>query len=295
MELGGIMAEYVVTGSTGLLGRAFMQRLGSSHAVTIQRARLDADQPDAVLDAILEANPRRIINCAAHTDLEAAERDPRLDEKVNSRLPAILAEAARRCDAVLVHFSSTGCYGDWKETPYSESDETRPTTAHHRAKIAGEDAVRRSGAHHIILRTGWLYGGAPGQSKNFVWRRLLEARSTKRMTSDASQRGCPTFVDDLVGQTLAVIEAGEEGVFNATAHGGPSRYEYVKEIVAVSGLDCEVEPGAAFARLAPVSPNETAVNARLQRLGLDYMRSWNIALAPYVNSLMNSAEWRSSD
>lgn len=287
------MAEYVVTGATGLLGSAFMQRLGNSDVVAIPRERLDADQPTVVMEAILAANPRRIINCAAHTDLEAAERNPGVDAKVNARLPAVIADAARRCGALLVHFSSTGCYGAWKDTPYSEADEVRPTTAHHRAKVAGEEAVRRSGCEHVIIRTGWLYGGAPGQPKNFVWRRLLEARSVTSMTSDASQRGCPTFVDDLTGQALVIIEAGELGLFNVTARGGPSRYEYVKEIVAASGLNCTVAPGAAFARLAPVSPNEVAVNARLQRLGLDRMPDWNAALAPYVRSLMKSEEWQS--
>ena len=124
----------------------------------------------------------------------------------------MVADAALSTGALLIHMSSTGCYGDWKSEPYAESDALQPTSAHHKAKKAGEDAVIASGCRHLIVRTGWLYGGAPTDKKNFVWKRLLEARDAERMTSDASQRGCPTFVDDLADQMLALAEAGGAGV-----------------------------------------------------------------------------------
>ncbi len=287
------MNKCVVTGAGGLLGQAFADLLSGADLCKISRDHLDADHPEAVTGRILAAEPDCIINCAAHTDLEAAERDPDIDYKVNARLPAVIAEAARISGALMVHFSSTGCYGNWKRSPYTEDDELRPDSAHHRAKKAGEDAIRRSGCRHIILRAGWLYGGTAKQPKNFVWRRLVEARSIDRMTSDGSQRGCPTFAGDLARQTMAIIGARHTGTFNATAHGSAYRYEYVKEIVAAAGLDCVVEAGPPFKRLAPVSPNETAVNARLQHLKLDIMQDWHLPLQDYVRSLLGSEEWKS--
>jgi dTDP-4-dehydrorhamnose reductase len=289
--MGDALTKFIVTGAGGLLGQAFVNMLGGADVCKISRDRLDADRPTAVIDAILAASPQFILNCAAHTDLEAAERESELDFKVNARLPAAIAEAARVSGALLVHFSSTGCYGNWKSEPYSEDDEMRPTTAHHRAKKAGEDAIRLSGCRHLILRTGWLYGGAASQPKNFVWRRLVEARSLNKMTSDGSQRGSPTYVEDLARQTLAIIDSDQTGTFNATAHGAAYRYEYVREVFEAAELPCAVEAGPPFKRLAPVSPNESAVNARLQALGLDLMQDWRLPLRGYVRSLLVSDEW----
>jgi dTDP-4-dehydrorhamnose reductase len=280
------LSRIILTGAGGLLGSAFRAALTGESVVSIGRSQLDADAPDALAQIVRDAAPELVINCAAHTDLEAAERDPTADFKVNGRLPGVIGEICKRENATLLHFSSTGCYGDWKSTPYSEDDEVRPTTAHHRAKLAGEDAIRGSGCRHMILRTGWLYGGLPDQPKNFVWRRLVEARATDVMISDASQRGCPTYVVDLVRQALLMIRQSLQGVFNVTAQGNASRYEYVAAIVAAAQLACVVKPGPPFKRLAPVSPNETAVNARLQKLGLDQMPQWRESLSAYVVSVL---------
>lgn len=273
-----------------MLGAAVVEALSGEEVRTAGREALDVRRPQAVLDLVGEAEV--VINCAADTDVEGAERDPDRAFAANGVLPGLLGTACRRAGATLVHLSSTGCYGDWKTEPYTEEDPVRPTTAHHRSKIAGEIAVRESGCEHLILRTGWLYGGPPAGAKNFVWKRLVEARGGGRMTSDASQRGVPTFAPAVADQALAVLRSGVRGTFNLVAQGSASRFDYVSEIVRRSGLPCGVEPGPAFKRLAAVSPNETAVNWRLGLLGLDRMPDWREPLGAYVDGLMASPEWR---
>jgi dTDP-4-dehydrorhamnose reductase len=280
-----------LTGAGGLLGGAFRAALTGQNVFTLGRHELDVDAPDLLVQAVRHHTPELVINCAAHTDVEAAERNPDLDFKVNGRLPGVIGDICRRHNASLIHFSSTGCYGNWKSTPYSEEDDVRPTTAHHRAKLAGEAAVRASGCRHLILRTGWLFGGLPNQPKNFVWNRLIEACANEVMTSDASQHGCPTYVLDLARQTLLLARRSVEGTFNAVAHGSASRYEYVAAIVAAAGLSCVVKPVPGFKRLAPVSSNETAVNVRLKQLNIDQMREWQPSLQTYVSLLMASLAW----
>ncbi len=275
-----------------MLGSAVVEVFAGRTIVAAGRSQLDVDRPDDIAALVNEARPDAVINCAAHTDVEGAERDPDLDSAANARLPGLLAEAARGVGAVMVQISSTGCYGDWKKEPYTEDDPLRPTTAHHRAKAAGEAAVRDSGAEHLILRTSWLYGGPPGGPKNFVWKRLLEARGAERMSSDAAQRGVPTSAREVARQIAVLLDASARGTFNVVAHGAASRFEYVAEIVRLSGLPCVVEPGPAFKRLAAVSPNETALNRRLGLLGLDVMTDWREPLAAYVGQLMSSPEWR---
>ena len=289
------MSRIVLTGAGGLLGSAFKGALREFSVTTLGRDHLDADAPGDLSSLIRSADPELLINCAADTDVERAERDASMNLKVNAQLPAVIAEICKRYDIKLVHFSSTGCYGNWKSTPYVDDDELRPPTAHHRAKAMGEDAVRNSGCRYLILRTGWLFGGGPEQPKNFVWKRLLESRSSKELFSDASQRGCPTHVVDLVKQVLLMARTGLDGTFNVTSQGSASRYEYVSAIVAASGVPCVVKPGPPFARLARVSANETARNARLQSLGLDCMPGWQDSIRSYVSDLLTSPAWLALD
>ncbi len=290
---GGRFVKLLVAGAGGMLGSAVVDAFESHEVTTAGRDRLDVRRPGEVAELVRQARPDVVINCAAHTDVEGAERDLDAAFAANALLPGLLATAARQARAVFVHISSTGCYGDWKSEPYIEADPLRPTTAHHRSKAAGEEAVRHSGAEHLILRTGWLYGGPPAGAKNFVWRRLIEARGADRITSDASQHGVPTFAPAVAGQIAVLLEAGVRGTFNVTAQGSASRFEYVAEIVRRSGLPCRVEPGPAFKRLAAVSPNETARNYSLGLLGLDRMADWREPLAAYVAELLRSSEWRS--
>lgn len=285
------MTRTLILGAGGMLGQAFVRLLGDD-AVPASRGDLDIANISAIERLVAGSGAALVINCAAHTNVDAAESDPGPAFAVNALLPGIVGTACRHAGVLMVHVSSTGCYGAWQDGAYSEEDAPRPTTAHHRSKLSGEAAVRESGAEHLIVRTGWLFGGAADSPKNFVWKRMVEAAGAARMTSDATQRGNPTFVDDLARQVMHAAAAGYRGTVNAVAHGGASRYEYVRRIVEAAGLPCAVEPSTTpFARPAPVSPNEVAENTRLGLLGLDIMPGWGDALDAYVARLKASPEW----
>lgn len=286
--------KIVLTGAKGLLGSAFLQtfqRAEDLEIFTFQREELDIGKPKEILGILYDIKPDYVVNCAAHTNVEAAERDPQADYQVNAELPKLIAEACTRMRAKIIHFSSTGCYGDWKANPYTEDNQLCPTTMHHRAKRDGEDFIIKAGCEHIILRLGWLYGGAPAAKKNFVWNRLVEASKVSRLVSDATQKGCPTYVEDVVGQVLRVVNAKQTGIFNVTAHGCASRFDYVSEIVNAAKLRCVVTPGPAFVRMAPVSANEVSVNQKLGQKALDQMPEWRSSLNTYVQKLLVSPEW----
>jgi len=285
----------LLSGAGGMLGTAFKSALESDSRVElicIGRAELEVTEPGRLLDLIERAQPSVVLNCAAHTDVEEAERTPDVAFRANWILPGVLATACRRQQALLVHFSSTGCYGRSKQTPYSEEDRLEPTTVHHRSKALGEEAVRETGCEFLILRTGWLFGGQPGHAKNFVWKRLIEARSSSRMVSQASQIGNPTFVGDIAQLTLHLTRTGLRGIYNCVSRGSASRFEYVRRIVQTAGLPCVVEPTTMpFQRLAQVSPNEAAVNYRLTQLGMNTMPEWENAVDAYVAVLIKTKEW----
>lgn len=288
------LKRIVLTGCKGLLGSAFLEALSSFEVWPLEHRDLENHEEGKILELFDSIKPDTVFNCAAHTDLEAAERDPALDYRTNAQLPGLIAVACKKFGVTMVHFSSTGCYGRWKTTPYTEEDALHPTTKHHIAKRDGEDAIRMSGCNWLIFRLGWLYGGAPKMRKNFVWNRLIEAASVSQLSSDASQMGCPTYVKDVVQQSMRVVDADHTGVFNLTAHGYASRFEYVSEIIKASKLLCSVTPRQAFSRLAPVSGNEMALNQRLQQIGLDTMPDWRTPLNAYVQELITSPEWLAS-
>jgi dTDP-4-dehydrorhamnose reductase len=289
------VTRFLLTGASGMLGTEFQNQLRGAEVVTLTRSDLEGADTPRVVAICREARPEIVLNCAAHTDLEAEELEPAVGYEANASLPGKLAVACCAVGATMVHFSSTGCYGRWKDDPYVDGDALEPTTAHHFNKCEGEKKVSAAGCRYLIFRLGWLYGGIPGARKNFVWNRLLEAASRAEMTSDQSQRGCPTHVSDVVKHTLSVLNAGSTGVFNLVAHGTATRFDYVSEIVRASRLLCSVKPGPAFARRAPVSPNETAKNKRLQDLNLDRMRDWRISLSEYVEEVVSTADWPQQD
>ena len=281
----------LLTGASGMLGSAFFRALGDE-AIVVPRGDLDIRDIGKIEGLVGRAGAEVVVNCAAHVNPEIVEGNPDPAYSANTLLPALLAMACRRASIALVHFSSTGCYGAWKSTPYTEEDRLEPTTVHHRSKISGENAIRDSGCEHLILRLGWLFGGNAFHTKNFVWRRLLEASSSDRISSDTTQRGSPTHVDDVAEHCLRLIRLGLRGTYNCVAQGEVTRFDYVSRIVEAARLDCQLEPVYAFKRSAPVSPNEAAINYRLRLLGLDEMPLWSVSLDRYVARVLQWPEWK---
>jgi dTDP-4-dehydrorhamnose reductase len=275
-----------ITGAGGMLGSALGARLAGKEVLPIGRGALDVTHAAALRVMLREFRPEVVVNCAADTDVEGAESDPARCFAANALLPELLAQFCRDSGARLVHFSSAGCYGDYKTTPYVDYDPLRPSTTHHRAKAAGEAAVREAGGRHLILRLGWLYGGGAGHLKNFVWNRIVEARGSPEIGADPYQTGSPTFVGDVVAQTMTLLEAELSGTYNCVAGGAVPRLDYVSRIVAAAGLSTRIVP-RRFVRRATVSPNEAAINEKLDLLGLNVMPEWGKALDQYIKRLLS--------
>ncbi len=282
--------KLMISGSSGLLGGALLKLAAARghRCVALDRAAvgmsLDATAAGA-LDELFDG-VNHFIHAAANTDVERCELDPAACYRDNVLLTELLAGAARRCGVLMSFVSSTGVYGTHQDTPWAEFDEARPSTRHHHSKLLGEQAVLAANWSNLVVRTGWLFGGDPRASKNFVAKRILEARTAHDgiISSNQQQRGCPTLVDDLAERMLDLIEMRAHGIFNVVNTGLASRFEYVREIVRGAGLDVEVRPVVAgdFRRIAPVSDNEMALNWRADELGLAAMRSWQDALSDYL-------------
>lgn len=280
--------KMLLTGAGGLLGSAIAAAAGPGCAA-LAREQVWGRTPAALAELL--AGHDVLVHAAANTNVEQCERDPATCYRDNLLLTELLARAAAVAGVRCAFISSTGIYGTTAATPYREYDTPAPTTHHHRSKYLAEQAVLALAPANLVLRTGWLFGGAPASPKNFVARRLDEARAAladgRALQANAEQRGNPSFVGDVAAQLLLLLEQGHAGVFNCVNDGTASRHEYVRAIVALAGLPLAVEPigAGAFQRRAPVSPNEMADNWKMRALGLPAMPAWQDSLARYLHTL----------
>ena len=281
--------KILVTGAGGLLGSTILSLFKDTyHIVGYTRHDLDVVDYKEVQDKISFEKPDIIIHGAANTNADECEGNKNLAYNVNAIGTQNIVNAILRSNknTVLVYLSSTGIYGAGKNSPYTESDPVSPTTVHHKSKLEGEKVVQNLNKY-LIIRTGWLFGGGVKHEKNFVYKRYLEARNKDYIYSDNSQRGNPTYVENLASQIQFMLTEGVFGIFNCVDSGVTSRYEYVKKIIELFGLDCKVKQGSKemFKRIAPVSFNESAINYKLDLMGINFMTPWEKSLEKYIDQV----------
>ncbi|MFC5801021.1 dTDP-4-dehydrorhamnose reductase [Streptomyces formicae] len=235
--------RWLVTGAGGMLGRDVLAELGAGPDDTVTglgRDGLDITDPAAVHAAV--AGHHLVVNCAAWTDVDGAERAEEAATAVNGTGVRNLARACAGSGALLLHVSTDYVLPGDARQPYAESAPTGPVNAYGRGKLAGERAVAellpRTG---YTVRTAWLYGA---HGRNFVTTVLDLA--TRRETLDvvADQHGQPTWSRALARQLAALGRAAlagraPAGVYHGTAAGRTTWYGLARETFRLCGLDPE--------------------------------------------------------
>ena len=230
----------LVTGSSGQLGRALKElACGSRHRFVFTSPdacedglRVDITDRSSVMRAV-SAGVDVIINCAAYTDVEAAQDNPREAMDVN----------AGAAGAVLVHISTDYVFDGKANTPYREDAEASAVNVYGMTKLEGERAVVGSGCRHIILRTSWLYSGS---GRNFFVSIAEKTAELPRIRVVNDQVGSPTYAGDLAYAIMHIIEnnllEGRSGIYHYANQGLCSRYDFAKEICDALGHLCTIEP-----------------------------------------------------
>lgn len=232
------MARILVTGSQGQVGHCLTQQLqGKVELLAVDRDVLDITHRDAVFRKVERFQPDVIINAAAHTAVDRAEKEVELSEAINSKGPQYLAEAAEQVNSLILHISTDYVFaGDAPLThSYQENESVNPQGVYGRSKLAGEKAVAKACSRHIILRTAWVFGE---HGNNFVktMLRLGKARDTLSVIRD--QVGGPTYAGDIAAALIKMTETAldkksvQYGVYHFTGQPFVSWFEFAEAIFA---------------------------------------------------------------
>lgn len=241
----GAMRNILVTGCRGQLGNE-IQRLAPQYAETCRFFFTDKDELDitdrkAVYAFIEEHGVDLVINCAAFTAVDKAEDEPELCDLLNHVAPGYLAEAVESVGGNMIQVSTDYVFDGTGHVPYREDAPTSPRTVYGQTKLAGEEAVIRSCAGSMVIRTAWLYSTFGG---NFVKTMLRLGKERNELGVVFDQIGSPTYARDLARAIMAAVDKGiVPGVYHYTNEGVCSWFDLTKAIHRLAGItDCQVRP-----------------------------------------------------
>jgi dTDP-4-dehydrorhamnose reductase len=247
----------VLLGSAGQVGVALAGALRCFAEVTaFDRESLDVADLEALRGALRASRPDVVVNAAAFTDVDRAEKEEATATRVNGEAVAVMGEECRALRAALVHYSTDFVFDGLASRPYREDDPTGPLGAYGRSKLAGERALE--GAPALVLRTAWVY--SPGR-RSFVASilRLARERETLRIVSD--QVGSPTFAGDLAWATALLVHAARSdpfgafdearGIYHLAGEGTATRFELAEAAIAA-------DPRASEHKVRKLEPIGTA-------------------------------------
>jgi dTDP-4-dehydrorhamnose reductase len=250
----------LLAGKQGQVGaelNTMLLRLGELSA--FDRETLDLTKPAQIREVIQRTRPQVIVNAAAYTAVDVAQKEAGLARAINTDAPAVMAEEAKKCGALLVHYSTDYVFDGCKNSPYQEDDRTNPINEYGRSKLGGEEAIRESGAAHLILRTAWVYGT---RGRNFLLTilRLATEREELRVVND--QFGAPTWCRAIAAGTTDTVEKALQltrgadwkmcGTYHLTAGGVTTWHDFVVQILEEART---ISPGTPwFARATGGKP-----------------------------------------
>lgn len=241
--------KILVTGANGQLGNE-VRILAKQHSdwefIFSDISQHPDGEPTEFLDITspiaMEGKLDAIINCAAYTNVDAAEDNEELAYKLNATAAGNLAQLAKTKGATLIHISTDYVFDGKHTTPCKEDDKPCPVSAYGRTKLSGEIAVQESGCRYAIIRTAWLYSEF---GKNFMktMLKLTQERPSVNVVDD--QVGTPTYALDLAKAIFTILIKGiegKEGIYHFSNEGVCSWYDFAKEIASLEGNGDKVHP-----------------------------------------------------
>ncbi len=277
------MKKVLIVGNKGQLGTDCMS-VFAENVLGVDLPEIDISDRFQCLEKLDEVSPSVIVNCAAYTAVDACETDPAC-WSVNADGPKHLAEWAAANGAFLAHVSTDYVFSGDKPLFEAcvETDSTDPISEYGKSKLAGEQAVLKSGAQAAILRTAWLYGST---GNNFLktMLRLTTENPGKAFKVVNDQFGSPTCSYTLARQIQSVVDCRETGVFHATSEGYCTWYDLACAFLDRLGIEHHFVPCGTDEFPTPTKrpANSILANVRLKELGINLFGDWKEELSAYV-------------
>lgn len=276
------MKKILVTGCNGQLGRAINEEYKSEQVELINTdvEELDITDIKKVMDFVCEKNPDVIINCAAHTNVNACETQWDLAYKINAIGPRNLSIAATKVGAKMIHVSTDYVFDGTATEPINEFAPVAPLGAYGKTKLEGEKFVQQFADKFFIIRTAWLYG----DGKNFVKTMLELAKTNSEVKVVGDQIGSPTSTKELAKMIHVLEPTDNYGLFHGTCEGYCSWADFTEKIFEYSGLDTKVKHITTDEYPTPAKrPAYSVLDNYMLRLTTDFQfANWEDALKEYL-------------
>ena len=282
--------KILLTGATGQVGWDLSRALAPlGGLITPDSTEFNLAEPESLRKNIREWKPDIIVNPAAYTAVDQAEREHDLAFRVNADSPKVLAEEAERLNIPMIHYSTDYVFDGEKGEPYRESDETRPLNIYGESKLQGEMAIQNIVEQHIILRTSWIYSL---RGSNFLTTMLRLFKEKDEISVVNDQIGAPTWsrmVAEVTSIIMSQLHQKENGwgLYHLSASGESSWYHFVKEIKRVEDEKRKFSINAISSEqyvTAAIRPKNSLLNSR------KLSQQWNVKLPGWDVSLKQCLE-----
>jgi len=277
-------------GSEGMLGSALVERLKEERlrdktfeVFAADEIECDITEAEETALYVMSIAPALVINCAAYTDVDGAERETTQAHLVNGDGPKNLAAACFNCGARLIHISTEYVFDGAKPAPYVETDEPHPLSEYGKSKLRGERNIGISLQDYLILRTSWLFGP---RGKNFIDTVLRLAGEREEITMVTDQVGAPTYSIDLADALCGLVSSNLKGIYHLTGQGYCTWHELAQYVLEVAGKKLRMKPidSAHLDRPAKRPLNCRLDCSRIERDAGIRLRPWKETVAEYIKN-----------
>lgn len=295
------MKTILVTGANGQLGNEMriVAKDSNDHYIFtdvnqvegVETTYLDITDLDAVRKMVADNGVNIVVNCAAYTNVDAAESNEVLAERLNAEAPENLAKAMKAVDGLLIQISTDYVFGkEPYNIPCKEEQQGTPTGVYGLTKLHGEQRIIATGCNYVIIRTAWLYSEF---GKNFC-KTMMNLTATKpQLKVVFDQVGTPTYALDLAKAIAVVIEkfdGTQTGIYHYSNEGVCSWFDFTKMIAEYNGTtECDVQPCHSEEFPSPVKRPAYSVldKTKIKDVFGVKVPYWTESLKQCINNLKN--------
>ncbi len=271
--------KILILGYQGMLGHEMVKAFKNNNELILwDRDEIDiADQKD-VESKIGDLKPEVVINAAAYTAVDLAEGEGKeISYRVNGEAVGFLAEACKKNDSILIHYSSDYVFNGTNKDGYREDGQLNPVNEYGKSKALGEKLLKEIGPKFYLIRPSWMFGA---NGKNFAETMLNLAEKNKEIRVVNDQYGKPTYARDLAERTRELLELKKPfGIYHLTNEGVCTWYEFAVKIFELAGAEIKVIPVASSE--FPTPAKRPAYSA-LINTKLSLSKSWQEVLRDYL-------------